>query len=233
MIEPLVAIKDLRYRYDDGTEALRGVNFTLHAGETVILFGANGSGKTTFLLHLNALLRGDGEVRICGLTPEPSNTREIRRKVGMVFQDADEQLFMPTVLEDIAFAPMNQGIPPESAMEQARTLLTKVGLEGREQRVPYHLSSGEKRRAAIAGVLAMRPELLVLDEPTTFLDPPGQRALIDLLNSLSQPKIIATHDVNFAEQIGTRAVFFESGAITSSGPVADVARRHNWAGVQP
>lgn len=230
MTERLIEISGLRYRYDDGTVALRGVDFTLEAGETVILFGANGSGKTTFLLHLNALLRGDGEVRVCGLAAEPSNIREIRRKVGMVFQDADEQLFMPSVLDDIAFAPINQGTPPETALEEAKALLEQVGLEGRGQRVPYHLSSGEKRRAAIAGVLAMRPEILVLDEPTTFLDPPGQRSLVELLNSLSQAKVIATHDVGFAERIGSRAVFFENGAIACSGPVMEIARQYNWTG---
>jgi cobalt/nickel transport system ATP-binding protein len=230
MAQPLIEIRNLRYRYHDGTMALQGVDFTLEAGETVILFGANGSGKTTFLLHLNALLRGEGEIRICGLTPEPDTIREIRRKVGMVFQDADEQLFMPTVLEDIAFAPINQGTPPETALAQANLLLTSVGLEGRGGRVPYHLSSGEKRRAAIAGVLAMRPDILVLDEPTTFLDPPGQRSLVELLGSLSQAKVVATHDVSFAERIGTRAVFFDRGAIIDSGAVSEVARRHDWAG---
>lgn len=231
MPETLIEIRRLSYRYEDGTVALRGVDFTLEAKETVILFGANGSGKTTFLLHLNALLVGEGEVRICGLAPKPENVREIRRKVGMVFQDADEQLFMPTVLEDIAFAPINQGTPPETALAQASSLLIQVGLEGRGQRVPYHLSSGEKRRAAIAGVLAMRPEILVLDEPTTFLDPPGQRALIALLNSLSQAKVIATHDVSFAQQIGTRAVFFDNGAIVDSGPVTEIARKYQWTDV--
>jgi cobalt/nickel transport system ATP-binding protein len=231
MPERLIEIRRLSYRYEDGTVALRGVDFTLEAKETVILFGANGSGKTTFLLHLNALLVGEGEVRVCGLAPKPENVREIRRKVGMVFQDADEQLFMPTVLEDIAFAPINQGTPPETALEEASSLLIQVGLEGRGQRVPYHLSSGEKRRAAIAGVLAMRPEILVLDEPTTFLDPPGQRALIALLNSLSQAKVIATHDVSFAQQIGTRAVFFDNGAIVDSGPVTEIAHKYQWTGV--
>lgn len=231
MPEPLIEIRRLNYRYEDGTVALRGVDFQLEAKETVILFGANGSGKTTFLLHLNALLVGEGDVRVCGLVPRPENVREIRRKVGMVFQDADEQLFMPTVLEDIAFAPINQGMPPEAALAQASALLIQVGLEGRGQRVPYHLSSGEKRRAAIAGVLAMRPEILVLDEPTTFLDPPGQRALIALLNSLSQAKVIATHDVSFAQQIGTRAVFFDNGAIVDSGPVAEIAHKYQWTGV--
>jgi cobalt/nickel transport system ATP-binding protein len=230
MSEKLIEIRGLHYRYEDGTEALRGVDFTLERGETVILFGANGSGKTTFLLHLNALLRGEGEVRICGLSPESADVREIRRKVGMVFQDADEQLFMPTVIEDVAFAPINQGQSPEVAFAEAKLLVARVGLSGREERVPYHLSSGEKRRAAIAGVLAMKPEILVLDEPTTFLDPPGQRVLVELLASLNQAKVIATHDIGFARKLGSRAVFFESGSIRSSGTVDEIVRRHQWDG---
>ncbi len=224
----LIEIRDLRYTYEDGTIALRGIDFSLDAGETVILLGANGSGKTTFLLHLNALLRGQGEIVVCGLPVVPANIREIRRKVGMVFPDADEQLFMPTVLEDVAFAPLNQGVPHEEALSKARELISRVGLEGREERVPYHLSSGEKRRAAIAGILSMEPEILVLDEPSTSLDPPGQRALIELLESIPQSKIIATHDLPLARKLGTRAVFFENGAISASGSVEELIARFGW-----
>ena len=232
MTGKLIEILGLHYTYDDGTAALQGVDFTLAPAETVILLGANGSGKTTFLLHLNALLRGQGDVRICGLRPGDGHVAEIRRKVGMVFQDADEQLFMPTVVEDVAFAPLNQGLPPEEALEKARVLLERVGLSGREQRVPYHLSSGEKRRAAIAGVLSMDPEILVLDEPTTSLDPPGQRSLIALLESLPQAKVIATHDLSLARRLATRAVFFEGGRIVASGSVDDLIRRFEWDGAR-
>lgn len=194
----------------------------------MILLGANGSGKTTFLLHLNGLLMGEGMVTICGLPMTKANLAEIRRRVGIVFQDADEQLFMPTVLEDVAFAPLNQGVPPEEAVEKAKKLLEQVGLSDEAERAPYHLSSGEKRRAAIAGILAMDPAVLVLDEPTTFLDPPGQRTLIDLLKRLPQAKVIATHDLVLAARLGTRALFFDQGQIAGEGPVEDLISRFGW-----
>lgn len=193
-----------------------------------MLLGANGSGKTTFLLHLNGLLSGKGSVNICGLPMNQKNRAEIRRKVGIVFQDADEQLFMPTVLEDVAFAPLNQGMDAELALQKAQTLLEKVGLHEQASRAPYHLSSGEKRRAAIAGILAMDPSVLVLDEPTTFLDPPGQRTLIELLRQLPQAKVIATHDLPLATKLGTRAVFFDHGRIVGDASVAELIHRFGW-----
>lgn len=229
MTAPLIEISDLHYRYEDGTQALSGVNFTLHEGETVILLGANGSGKTTFLLHLNGLLKGEGKVNICGLPMNQQNRQEIRRRVGIVFQDADEQLFMPTVLEDVAFAPLNQGVQPHIAMSRAEEILHKVGLNHHSSRAPYHLSSGEKRRAAIAGILAMDPSVLVLDEPTTYLDPPGQRILIQLLSQLHQAKIIATHDLVLARKLGNRGIFFEQGKIVGDGPVSELITRFNWS----
>lgn len=228
MSSPLIEIQNLRYRYDDGTQALAGIDFTLHEGETVILLGANGSGKTTFLLHLNGLLIGTGSISICSLPVNHGNLVEIRKKVGIVFQDADEQLFMPTVLEDVAFAPLNQGMPPEEALDKARNVLHQVGLGDRAERAPYHLSSGEKRRAAIAGILAMDPAVLVLDEPTTYLDPPGERTLIELLRQLPQAKVIATHDAVLATKLGTRALFFEDGRIAGEGSVDEVITRFNW-----
>ena len=145
------------------------------------LFGANGSGKTTFVLHLNGLLRGEGSIEICGLPLADETLEQIRSKVGVVFQDSDEQLFMPTVLEDVAFGPLNLGLSPDDALTRARTVLKRVGMAHALERAPYHLSAGEKKRVAIAGVLAMDPEILVLDEPTTFLDPPARRDLLTLL----------------------------------------------------
>jgi len=229
MFPPLVEIENLHYTYEDGTPALRGVDFRLEAGETVILFGANGSGKTTFLLHLNGLLMGQGSVRVCGLPVSRENLRAVRQLVGMVFQDADEQLFMPTVLEDVAFAPLNRGMTPAVARETARRMLERVGLTSLAERAPYHLSAGEKRRVALAGVLAMEPELLVMDEPTTFLDPPGQRILRQLVEQLPQAKVIATHDLDFARRVGTRAVFFQAGRICGEGTVPEVIERFAWS----
>jgi cobalt/nickel transport system ATP-binding protein len=225
----VVEVRGLRYRYPDGTQAIDGIDFDLQAGECVALFGANGSGKTTFVLHLNGLLTGEGSIEICGVELKRETLDAIRRKVGLVFQDSDEQLFMPTVLEDVAFGPMNQGVPAQEATALAAKALEQVSMSAAIQKAPYHLSSGEKRRAAIAGVLVMEPEILVLDEPTTSLDPPGRRDLIRLLRRLPQAKILVTHDVEFAEALATRAVFFERGRVAGSGTVEEVACRFNWS----
>jgi cobalt/nickel transport system ATP-binding protein len=225
---PLISVRGLKYEYEDGTKALEGIDFDLYAGESVALLGANGSGKTTFALHLNGLLRGEGVITVCGLPLNKANLSEIRAKVGMVFQDSDEQLFMPTVLEDVCFGLLNGGLPHEQAVHAARAVLKQVGLDYAENKAPYHLSAGEKRRAAIAGVLAMQPEVLVLDEPTIFLDPPGQRMLVRLLLDLPQAKLIITHDVSFAATLATRAVFFEKGRIAGQGSVSELADRFQW-----
>lgn len=225
---PLIEVTGLRFRYDDGTEALRGVDFRLEAGETVALLGANGSGKTTFVLHLNGLLTGEGGVTVCGLAVEKRNLATVRRKIGLVFQDSESQLFMPTVLEDVAFGPLNGGATAEEAAKRASAALETVGMAGAAGKAPYHLSAGEKKRVAIAGILAMEPEILVLDEPTTFLDPPGQRALAELLLRLPQAKILVTHDVPFAQATCTRSVFFQQGKIAAEGTVEELVRRFGW-----
>ncbi|MGH9722723.1 MAG: energy-coupling factor ABC transporter ATP-binding protein [Bryobacteraceae bacterium] len=228
-MNPLIEVRDLHFQYDDGTVALAGVDFQLHPGETVALLGANGSGKTTFVLHLNGLLQGRGSMSICGLSLEKRNLATIRRKVGIVFQDSDDQLFMPTVLEDVAFGPLNTGLAPERAVERARVALDRVGMLDAAGRAPYHLSAGQKKRVAIAGILAMEPEILVFDEPTTFLDPPAQRALTDLLRELPQAKLLVTHDIAFATELATRAVFFERGRVAGEGSVAQIMDRFDWA----
>jgi energy-coupling factor transporter ATP-binding protein EcfA2/energy-coupling factor transporter transmembrane protein EcfT len=224
----VIAIRGLRYRYQDGTQALDGIDFELLPGETVALLGPNGSGKTTFVHHLNGLLAGEGEVTVCGLRVEKANLPAIRRKVGLVFQDSDEQLFMPTVLEDVSFGPLNLGQAPEQARRAAERALRQVGMEHALDKAPYHLSAGEKRRAALAGVLAMEPEILVLDEPTTFLDPAGQRDLAELLRNLPQAKVIVTHDTAFARLLAHRAVFFDRGRIVADGPIDEVIRQFRW-----
>jgi cobalt/nickel transport system ATP-binding protein len=227
-MRPLIEVAGLRYRYDDGTQALDGVDFTLFAGETVAILGPNGSGKTSFILHLNGLLTGEGRITICGLPLDKNSVSEIRRKIGMVFQDSDEQLFMPTVREDVMFGPLNMGVEAPDAERRAAWALEQVGMTHVAEKAPYHLSAGEKRRVAIAGVLAMDPEILILDEPTTYLDPPAQRDLARLLRSLPQAKLIVTHDADFAIALATRAVFFEHGRILDQGGVAEVIERRNW-----
>jgi len=224
----LIEVRGLRYRYDAGTQALDGIDFDLRPGECVALLGANGSGKTTFVLHLNGLLTGEGFVKVCGLPITKENLPSIRAKIGMVFQDSDEQLFMPSVLEDVAFGPANQGLSIENATGRAHKALAQVGMYWASGKAPYHLSAGEKRRVALAGVLAMDPEILVLDEPTTYLDPPGQRDLLKLLQELPQAKILVTHDIPFAQSLATRAVFFEKGKLAAEGSVAAVVAQHNW-----
>jgi len=227
-MKPLITVRGLRYRYEDGTTALDGVNFDLYPGECVALLGPNGSGKTTFVLHLNGLLAGEGSVEVCGLAVTKTNLPRIRQKIGLVFQDSDNQLFMPTVLEDVAFGPLNIGLPPEKARNRAIEALEKVDMAGVAHKAPYHLSAGEKKRVAIAGILALEPEILVLDEPTTFLDPPAQRALLHLLNSLPQAKIVVTHDSGFASAVARRAVFFNKGTVAATGNVPDLAARYGW-----
>ncbi|HUK14814.1 MAG TPA: ABC transporter ATP-binding protein [Bryobacteraceae bacterium] len=228
MAAALVEVRGLRFRYPDGTQALNGIDFSLEAGESVALFGANGSGKTTFVMHLNGLLAGEGSINVCGLAVESGNLETIRGKVGLVFQDADSQLFMPTVLEDVAFGLLNRGMEPAKAADRARSALQAVGMSAAADRAPYHLSAGEKKRVALAGILAMDPEILVLDEPTTFLDPPGQRTLADLLRGLSQAKMVITHNVRFAQAVCDRAVFFEHGKIAAHGPVEEMIARFDW-----
>jgi cobalt/nickel transport system ATP-binding protein len=227
-MQPLVEVRDLHYQYDDGTVALDGVDFQLFSGETVAVLGANGSGKTTFVLHLNGLLMGQGSVTVCGTPVSPNTLTQVRQKVGLVFQDSDNQLFMPTVIEDVAFGPLNLGLDRKQARTRAQDALAAVGMAHVAGKAPYHLSAGEKKRVAIAGILAMSPEILVLDEPTTFLDPPGQNALLELLEKLPQAKILVTHDVDCARVLASRAVFFERGKITADGSVEDVVARNNW-----
>ena len=225
---PVIDVRGLQYTYPDGPPALRGIDFQLAAGESVAILGANGSGKTTFLLHLAGLIRGDGDLRIGGIPLTDDTLTDVRGKIGYVFQDSDDQLFMPTVLEDVAFGPLHTGMDPAESLRRAHEIIATLGISHLANRAPYHLSAGEKKRAALAGVLVMKPEVLVFDEPTTFLDPPGQNDLARLLSALPQAKLIATHDVYFARRVAKRAVFFADGRIAGDGPVEAVADRFHW-----
>lgn len=224
----VIRVRDLRFRYPDGVEALRGVNFVLHERETVAIFGANGSGKTTFLNHLVGLLHGEGSVQVCGMTVNGDSLSAIRQRVGMLFQDSDDQIFMPSVEEDVAFGPLNMGVQSADVRERVDRCLDQVGLLGERDRPPHHLSAGERRRTALAGVLAMDPEIILLDEPATFLDPPARKALIGTLRALPQAKILVTHEVALAEGLADRAVFFENGRVVAEGSVTAIAKRFQW-----
>ena len=220
-----VEIRGLSYAYQDGTQALREVSLTVQAGESVGLIGPNGAGKSTLLLHLNGCLgQAEGErVHILGLPVSRPRLREVRRKVGLVFQDPEDQLFSPTVFEDVAFGPLNLGFTGEEVVQRVRRALAAVEIPPElEGRLAHHLSYGEKRRIAIATVLAMDAEVLALDEPTGNLDPAGRRGLIGLLASLPITKLIATHDLEMALEVCRRVVLLDRGRVMADGPVRQI-----------
>jgi cobalt/nickel transport system ATP-binding protein len=221
-----IGVADLRYRYHDGSEALRGVSFAIAAGECVGLLGPNGSGKSTLLLHLNGILpekpAADGSVRIAGEAIAPGNLEAIRRQVGLVFQDPDDQLFCATVAEDVAFGPQQLGLAGAALAARVDHALGLVGLTGYGHRATHHLSHGEKRRACLAGVLACEPSVLVLDEPTSDLDPRGRREFKALLQSIPATKLIATHDLEWVVGLCTRVIVLDHGLVVADGPTTDV-----------
>jgi len=215
-------IQDLHFSYPDGRKALRGVSLFINPGEKTALVGPNGSGKSTLLLHLNGILRGEGEVHVCGKELTDESLRQIRALVGLVFQDPDDQLFSQSVYEDVAFGPLYMGLPKEELVQKVRQALEDVGMAGSEERVPHHLSAGEKKRVAIATVLSMDPEVLVLDEPTAGLDPRGRRELIQLMRGLPQTMLVATHDMRMVAELFERIVIIDEGLVVGDGPTAQI-----------
>lgn len=216
----IIEVEQLRYAYPDGTDALRGLSFRIAPGESVALVGANGAGKSTLLLHLSGTLTAvGGEVRIGGTAVTPATVAAARARVGVVFQDPDDQLFMPTVGEDVAFGPLNMGLPPEEVERRVAEALGRVGVAHLRGRPPYRLSAGEKRAVAIATVLAMSPEVLVMDEPSSNLDPRGRRRLIDWLRSFEHTKVIATHDLELVVEVCSRVIVLDGGRLVAEGAV--------------
>ncbi|GAA5106691.1 ABC transporter ATP-binding protein [Haloechinothrix salitolerans] len=215
-------VRGLEYRYPDGTCALDGIDLRVEPGERVAVLGPNGAGKTTFVLHLNGVLTGTGHIEVSGLSLSPGTLREIRRRVGVVFQDPDDQLFMPTVADDVAFGPANFGVAEPELGERVRSALAAVGMSAHADRSPMHLSEGQRRRVALATVLASDPELLVLDEPSANLEPVARRELADVLLSLDRTMLMVTHDLPYALQLCPRAVLIDNGVVVADGPTRDL-----------
>lgn len=226
---PAVRVAGLVYEYPDGRRALDGVNLTIAPGESTALVGPNGAGKSTFLLHLNGLLpgrralgrRASPSVWIDGLDASRAGAA-VRRKVGLLFQDPDDQLFSTTVLEDVAFGPLNLGMARDEARRLALECLGRVGLAEAADRPPHHLSFGERKRVCLAGVLACSPSVLVLDEPTANLDPRGRRRFMELIGSLPATRLIATHDLEMVLELCPRTVLLDAGKVVADGPSREI-----------
>jgi cobalt/nickel transport system ATP-binding protein len=223
MSTPVLDVRGLAFAYPDGHQALYGVDLHVHRGERVALLGPNGAGKTTLVLHLNGILTaGVGSVSVSGLPVTKQNLAEVRRRVGVVFQDPDDQLFMGSVHDDVAFGPANQGLRGAVLERRVRDALDRVGMADFAERPPHHLSFGQRRRVAVATVLAMEPEILVLDEPSSNLDPASRRELAEILTALDVTVLMVTHDLPYAFELCPRSVVLSDGVIVADGSTYDV-----------
>jgi cobalt/nickel transport system ATP-binding protein len=218
----VLQVHDLHFSYHDGRPALRGVSFDMCAGEKVALVGPNGAGKSTLMLHLNGILSGHGEVHVDDKRLTRNNLPVIRALVGLVFQNPDDQLFSPTVFEDVAFGPLHMGLPMEEVEARVQSALEAVRMSSFRDRLSHHLSVGEKKRIAIATVLSMNPQLLVLDEPSAGLDPRGRRTLINLLRELPITMLVSTHDMKLVQELFPRTIVMDDGQIVADGRTRDI-----------
>jgi len=218
----VLQIRDLNFAYPDGHIALRGVSLNLCEEEKVALVGPNGAGKSTLLLHLNGIISGDGEISIAGMAINEQNLPIIRAMVGLVFQNPDDQLFSPTVFDDVAFGPLHMGLPEDEVYERVEEALSAVQMNDFNERLSHHLSVGQKKRIAIATVLAMRPQILVLDEPSAGLDPRSRRSLINFLRDLPITMLISTHDLRMVKELFPRMVIMDDGLIVVDGPSGEL-----------
>jgi len=220
---PALDVRALRYAYPDGSPALAGVDLSVAVGERVAILGPNGAGKTTLVLQLNGMLEGgDGTISVGGLELGARTRAEVRRRVGIVFQDSDDQLFMPSVRADVAFGPANLGLRGDALRERVDAALARVGLQDEGDRAPHQLSAGQRRRAAVAGVLAMEPDVLILDEPSSAMDPAARRELADVLTSLRITTLVVTHDLPYALELCPRAVVLDRGVVVADGATREV-----------
>jgi cobalt/nickel transport system ATP-binding protein len=222
MSESILRVENLSFAYPDGRQALTGVTLAAGPGEKVAVVGPNGAGKSTLFLHLNGILKGSGRVQVAGLDVTDRTLRAVRAKVGVVFQDPDDQLFSPTVFDDVAFGPLYMGCAPDEVRARVGRALAAVGMLGHEDHMPHHLSMGERKRIAIATVLAMDPEVLVLDEPSAGLDPRARRNLLALLRDLPQTLLVASHDMRLVWDLCPRTVIMDGGQLVADGATAEL-----------
>lgn len=218
----IIRATDLQFSYPDGHKALRGVSFTLCEGDKVALVGPNGAGKSTLMLQLNGILEGQGNVEIDNLRLTRENLPVIRALVGLVFQNPDDQLFSPTVFEDVAFGPLHMGLPEDEVLRRVDSALESVRMTSYRDRLSYHLSVGEKKRIAIATVLSMNPSILILDEPSAGLDPRARRTLINLLRDLPITMLVSTHDMRLVEELFPRTIVMDEGLVVADGMTKDI-----------
>lgn len=222
MVKKAIEIKNLNFTYPDGTQALKEVSLEILEGEAVGIIGPNGAGKSTLLLHLNGILWGSNHIRIFDMPISDKTLPQIRRTVGLVFQDPNNQLFMPTVFDDVAFGPLTMGLSKDEVQKAVDEALKEVDLLNCRRRSSHHLSSGQKKRVALATVLSMNPEVLVLDEPSSDLDPKHRRGLIDIIKRLTATKIIATHDLDLVLEVCSRVIILNGGKLAAMGTAMDV-----------
>ena len=221
-MDKIIEIENLSFSYPDGQQALQNINVSIGHGDTVALIGPNGAGKSTLLLHLNGILRSNGTIRILGMPLEDKNLKWVRSKVGLIFQEPDDQLFSPTVFDDVAFGPINMGYAKEEVTGRVAQALEWVGMKGYEERSPHHLSVGEKKRIAIATILSMSPEILVIDEPTANLDPRAKWELVQLLKGLTITKIVSSHDLEMVAALCERTIVLDDGKVVADDTTANI-----------
>jgi cobalt/nickel transport system ATP-binding protein len=219
---PVLKVEGLSFAYPDGHQALKDVSLTLRRGEKVALVGPNGAGKSTLMLHLNGILNGQGRIEVAGLEVNKQNLPEIRARVGMVFQNPDDQLFSPTVYEDVAFGPLHMGLPEAEVRQRVEEALAQVGMQRYAGRLSHHLSVGEKKRISIATVLSMHPEMLMLDEPSSGLDPRARRSLISLLRGLPLTMLASTHDMLLVRELFPRIIIMDEGQVAADAPTVEL-----------
>ena len=218
----VLTIKDLHFSYPDGRVALDGISLKLCNGDKVALVGPNGAGKSTLMLHLNGILGGRGEIEIAGKRLMPKNLTAIRAMVGLVFQNPDDQLFSPTVFEDVAFGPLHMGLPEDEVRARVEVALEAVRMSSYKDRLSHHLSAGEKKRIAIATVLSMNPSILILDEPSAGLDPRARRTLINLLRELPNTMLVSTHDMALVKELFPRTIVMDEGRVVADGSTMEI-----------